>query len=707
MRIRWKLLVLLLISALVPLGVAIWIGQNTTGRLGGELAAAARERLIRDAKRTLLQTVRDHGKLLRRGAETLEHNVRLEAHTAERCLSQKPAANPEVHYTYEFETDSRPPWLSFSENYSRIAPDGLKSLFPISYEYQSVLIPGSVPSADVAEDIARLSAMKPLFQLVYQSQADFLHWEYVALESGVHCCYPGHGYYPEAFDPRQRIWYINARLSGKLTWNPPIVDASTQQVILTISMPIYREPRVFAGVVGLDVRMTDLVKEVELPEEWAAVARNMLIVPADEKTDAERGIYVIAEHDYQAASTWDVPVAPPKLASSDGAQLDDIYEDIRAEQPGVREMPYEGSDCLWAYGPLTGTGAALLAIVPREHIIAPAIAAETQVLLRVRQQRHLMIAVIGGVCFVVLILALVFSRHLTKPVRELAAAAHRIAAGDLETPVHISTHDELGELGETVNQMLPSLRERIRLKHALALAMEVQQHLLPAKSPLIDGLDVAGCSLYCDETGGDYYDFLDFTQVGSHALGVAVGDVTGHGIAAALLMTTARSLLRGHVEDNDDLGELLNHMNRHLASDVPDGSFMTFVYLRIDSKTRSVRWVNAGHDPAVVYDPASDAFDELGDGGIPLGIDSQWKYKQSAPRQLQPEQVVVVGTDGIWEARNSNREMFGKERFRQVLRSHAGDSSMAIRDAITSAVADFRGAEPQNDDVTLVVVKIV
>ncbi len=706
MRIRWKLLILLLVISLVPLGTALWFGQGAARRLGEDLAAGTRQRLTDDAKRYLLQTVRDHGKLLRRGAETLAHNVRIQARDVERCLASEAPGTPVMHFASEFEAGGVLANLVVSEQHLRTADDGKAIPMRVSYEHQNFLLAPGVEQEDVADDLARLSAMVPTYQLVHQSQSEFIHWQYTALENGVHSAFPGHGYYPEGFDPRRRLWYLNARQSGDLTWNAPIVDASTRQIMLTRSMPVYYPDGSFVGVTAIDVRMTDLVKVVELPDEWARVAKTLLVTPVEEQISGSHVMYIIAQQGFESDNRWDVPIKPPALTSTDERQLEEMFNDLMNERAAFRNMPFDGRDSLWAYGPMSGTGASLVAIIPSEHVLAPALAAEAKVLARVRHHRNVMFALLAGVLVVVVILSLLCSRHVARPIRELAAAVQRIADGDLDTPTRVTTRDELGKLGSSVNAMLPQLRDRIKLKHSLSLAMEVQQHLLPQDTPQVEGLDIAGKSIYCDETGGDYYDFIDLSSINPHTLGVAVGDVTGHGIAAALLMATSRSLFRSRADEPGDLGEVLNHMNRHLAVDVPVGKFMTLAFLLVDGTRKVVRWTSAGHDPAIVYTPTSDSFSELTGGGIPLGIEPTWQFKEFGPRNLESGQVIVIGTDGIWEARDPENQVFGKQRLRDTIRTNAQGSARDISEAITNDVAKFRGNHSQDDDITLVVIKV-
>lgn len=238
-------------------------------------------------------------------------------------------------------------------------------------------------------------------------------------------------------------------------------------------------------------------------------------------------------------------------------------------------------------------------------------------------------------------------------------------------------------------------------KKALLLAEEVQKSLLPDHAPEIPGLDIAGRSLSSAEVGGDYYDFVPSED----GLNVAVGDISGHGVDAALLMTSARAFMRMRATSPGAPAHIVSEMNRHLSQDLDGtGRFMTLFLIRFAPETGQVRWVRAGHDPALVYCPGTDSFTEMNGSGLPLGVDTETAFEEHLST-IHPGQLVAVGTDGIWEARNSRGEMFGKNRFRDILRHHADKSSAAIIDAVFDAVIDFTASVRPEDDVTLVVIK--
>lgn len=238
-------------------------------------------------------------------------------------------------------------------------------------------------------------------------------------------------------------------------------------------------------------------------------------------------------------------------------------------------------------------------------------------------------------------------------------------------------------------------------KKALRLAEEVQKSLMPDSTPHIPGLDVAGHTLSSAEVGGDYYDFIP----GEDGLNVVVGDISGHGVDAALLMTTARALLRMRATSPGSPRRLVSEMNRQLSADLDgSGRFLTLFLVRFSPERDRVTWVRAGHDPALVYCPHCEAFTDLGGSGLPLGIDSDTRFEQNQT-ELLPGQIIAIGTDGIWEAASPSGEMFGKERFRDVIRNHADLGSKQIVDAVFRAVLRFSGDVRVRDDVTLVVVK--
>ena len=299
------------------------------------------------------------------------------------------------------------------------------------------------------------------------------------------------------------------------------------------------------------------------------------------------------------------------------------------------------------------------------------------------------------------------SKNLTIPFTEIIQTLRGVRNGRFDKKVQVTTNDEIGYTGDVINEMTEGLKERERMQQSLDLAMEVQQNLLPRNDPGVEGLDISGTSYYCEETGGDYFDYLRTTENAQKKICVVVGDVADHGIPSALLMATARAFLRQRTSRSGKLNQVVADVNRQISRDVEDsGRFMTLFICEIDRRNQVIDWVNAGHDPAMIYDRQSGKFEELAGNALPLGVSKAAVY-QKLDREIKPGQMIMIGTDGIWEAQSPQGEMFGKERFKDVIRQHADQSARDIIQAVIKQVDNFRYPLDKTDDVTLVVVKII
>jgi serine phosphatase RsbU (regulator of sigma subunit) len=255
------------------------------------------------------------------------------------------------------------------------------------------------------------------------------------------------------------------------------------------------------------------------------------------------------------------------------------------------------------------------------------------------------------------------------------------------------------------NAMLAAERQRAReeqqrLARELEIATQIQQSMLPTHAPSIPGLDIAFHFKPADEVGGDYYDLL---PIGDHHLAVAVGDVNGHGLGAALLMAMAKSSLHTQAGKDANVEAVMIGLNDMIFNATTERRFMTFVYALIDLNTRTMVAANAGHP---------FPFRRFGADGVvamvetppvyPLGVRRTGKYALHESH-MQFGDVLVFYSDGIIEGRNPDGEDFGFDRFEQVIRDHGQGSATEVRDALLQAFAAFEGV--QDDDITLLVIK--
>jgi len=304
-------------------------------------------------------------------------------------------------------------------------------------------------------------------------------------------------------------------------------------------------------------------------------------------------------------------------------------------------------------------------------------------------------------------LTVLVSRNLSIPFRGIIRTLREIRNGNFDNRVQVMSNDEIGYTGDAINEMIKGLIEREKIQHSLDLAREIQQNLLPRDTLQIDGFDIAGKSVYCDETGGDYYDFMPIGRGGDKKIGIVIGDVSGHGISSALLMSSVRASLRQRAFLPGSTADIISDVNHQLVTDIEDsGQFMTMFFMTLDIESKHIDWVRAGHDPAILYDLESDSFDELGGPGIALGVDGNWNFNANQKLGGAGDRIIFLGTDGVWEVRNSDGEMLGKEPIRDTIRKNSSSSAERILEAIFTTLNDFIGRARIEDDITSVVVKI-
>ncbi|MGD9192396.1 MAG: SpoIIE family protein phosphatase [Desulfobacterales bacterium] len=302
-------------------------------------------------------------------------------------------------------------------------------------------------------------------------------------------------------------------------------------------------------------------------------------------------------------------------------------------------------------------------------------------------------------------LIIAFSRNLKLLFNTQTDVLERVSHGDLSQKVPVATKDEFGVIAGHTNDMIDGLRHRIRLLSALSLAEEVQQNLLPQRAPQVPGLDISGTSIYCDKIGGDYYDYF---QLPDNRLGIVVADASGHGVGAAMHMTTVRAFLHFGVRQYQGPAQLLNDVNTYATRDSSQTSrFMSAFFLEVNPANKKLLWVRAGHEPALFFNQTAMEFNELNGKGMALGVDDQYRYEEFSRTGWSSGDIIVVGTDGIHETRNEKGDMFGQSRLRKIIREHADQSSASIKNAIIESLQNFRQNASQEDDITLVAIKLL
>lgn len=312
------------------------------------------------------------------------------------------------------------------------------------------------------------------------------------------------------------------------------------------------------------------------------------------------------------------------------------------------------------------------------------------------------------------------SEGIVTAVHTLHRGTKALAAGDLDTRITLPNQDEFGELAAGFNEMTVALKHgrqialaNDRLVRELETARAIQERLLPRGAPVLVGFEVAGASIPSREIGGDYFDFL---VQGEDQLGVAIGDVSGKGMPAALLMSNLQASLHGQVLHPGSVAGVVQRVNDLLVRSTDPHMFATFFYGLLDTATARFTCTNAGHNPPLLL-RRDGRIQELTTGGLLLGMLGDQVYQQDTVT-LEPGDVVVMYTDGITDAVGPSAAdapqdadgpdpgaMFGEDALREVLRRHRHLPAAGIKEAILAAVAAHTAGVPQIDDITLVVVR--
>ncbi len=300
------------------------------------------------------------------------------------------------------------------------------------------------------------------------------------------------------------------------------------------------------------------------------------------------------------------------------------------------------------------------------------------------------------------------------PLHKLSEWIKDLGHGEINDEIDIDASSEFGEIAQAFSDITHKFRQsqknlvdQERLQREMQVAQDIQQTLLPIDFPVLDGYEVDCHYEAAKEVGGDYYDFV---EVDKDTLGIVVADVSGKGVPGALLMTMIRTALRTEARGLKDAAEVLARVNDFVMDDIKKGMFVTVFYLIIDSKKRQINYASAGHNPMILYRESTEKTYYLNPKGFPIGIqlpqkDFFRKSIESETIQLTKDDILLVYTDGITEAMNSRRELFGEERLLNTLRTNGHLEVTDFVEKLKLAIYSFTQGTQQNDDISFVSIK--
>ncbi len=683
MKITTKLTICFVILAVLPLGAASFVYLRSTTEFGLEMAERGKtllsERLTRELRRVTEQgaiTMATEQKQMARAVRSFAMNVAERMTIPASDLSDTADLGEFMLRDTGAQTDQSEASIDLYKMGSFVAADAAKD--------------------QIAGTLNRLIGITDFARTVYLRNRAIVDSISVSFETGLTISYPA-GLATGNRDPRESDWYFRTIERGATSWFTKGEDINRRAV----TTPVQTSNGQIVGVARITIRtdalLTKSINPTHLPPDASAY---LIAVPDDEPQRLPNEVAFLEAN----SGNWRVhDLMRPLLLDGDEAWLK-VASDIRSGVPGMEFVTRSGIREVWSFGPLGRTEDVswhIAATFP-EHVITNA-QDQAETVVRASYQAQLKNAVIFAVFAGIsaIGLAIYGAKTLTRPIHNLHKAAAQLETGDFSARVDDTSSDELGDLAREFNRLVPALEEQVRVKRDLLAAQEIQQHLVPSSAPSIDGFDISSTTIYCDEIGGDYQDFFPMSD---ERMAAVIGDVTGHGISAALLMVTARAMIRTHADFASSPADLFDLVNRQLSEDSSGGRSLTLLQLLLTPGQRRFTWISAGHEPALIYDIDSNSFTPLDGEDIPLGVDRSWSFRNMSGT-FPKNGILIAYTDGVREATNKSGEAFGLDRLKSVVETSKSLTSQAISEALLKELEDFRGTIPAKDDVSLLVVK--
>ncbi|NDV27562.1 SpoIIE family protein phosphatase [Desulfovibrio sp. JC010] len=732
MKLRWKLLIVLLTFSLTPLFVLKTHGLNSLKELGADLQTQTRVTLLERATRTLADQAKGAAVMINIEERLYKSSLNSIQGEAELRLNDDDTA-PQVKKAFITTPNTsfdKPELINIpaykkrallgksgnrKNSHTQMADIQRGDLIdlPVTLDHVSFWLAGDLTREQAARDINRITPLLDDFKTSAAVLQDLVLWQEIILENGLVASYPGHTSFPRKYDPRTHEWYKATRKLGTANWTLPSTDAATKTLCNRLTAPLYGADGQFIGVASLVIPIGESINKALISTDIQK-AKVLMVSTLYREEEQQNSLLVISKIGEEQDENRFRPEhgrfwqAPPKKEwlSEDNPEFKTLITDVDEKNSGVLQMNYKGVPSLWTYSPVN-KAVSILIITPVHEFTAEADEAEQYVRESIANQYEGTSLIALAVILSIAVVAFFVAQSLSTPIRKISEAMTKVGEGDWDARADFHSRDELGDLAENFNIMVPQLREHSQIRQALSLADEAQQSLFPQASPVVEGVEIGARCTFSEKTGGDYYDFLGCSTCGPNTFATAIGDVSGHGISAALLMTSARAYMRALSGRGKTLVEAAVELNRLVTKDCAQtGHFMTMFMAVCNAEKRIVNWIRAGHDPGLVYTPEEDRFDQLLGEGLALGVDEDYPYREYATPMNQG-QIMVLYTDGIWEAHDLSGKQFGKERLKQLIRDNSHKQAQEIADTILIEVAAYRKGFPLEDDCTIIVVKFL
>jgi sigma-B regulation protein RsbU (phosphoserine phosphatase) len=490
-------------------------------------------------------------------------------------------------------------------------------------------------------------------------------------------------------DPKY-TWYSRPKQLAHSVWSDPYFDKGAGNILMATYSATFHVGDKFGGVWTVDIDLPQLQKTVGKSID---ASLDFVIIAADGRyvfhPDASR-IMDRPFLDYiDPAKRRDMTlVAKQMLSGQTGATWLDGWE--TDEPMGV------------FFAPISSTGWVFVSRIPTETVLS---SVRYRTLFNGAALIATLLLIAGCIYYA--------ARRIAAPIAALQDGVETVSRGNLDARVDESASTtEVRSLAHSFNRMTADLRANVerlaiekgarqKMERDLDIAREIQQGLLPTSKPDVPGYEISGWSCAANKAGGDYFDWQILSD---GRILISVADVAGHGIGPALVAAVCRAYARATTKDAD-LGSFLDQLNDLLVNDMPAGRFITYVGVLLDPKQNQAQMISAGHGPLFRCIHSSGALVETIADGFPLGLVPQNEYGAASQFVLEAGDSVLLVTDGLFEWPNAEGESYGLPRLRQAVASMNSGTADAVIEQLYKQTKEFAGDIPQDDDVTIVVIR--
>ena len=694
-----KILRALLGVSLVSLGLfayTVFVGMKDLGQCALEKSLSLGENAVEDsikslenqAEKNLLKLVEDQAALSSTLFEKVETEVKIVGGFAAYLWK-----TPAVRGTLK----------SYSQNEK---PDNIK-------EHSVYTLAPGVDEESVRGDIDLSGNMDKAFMIICENDPN-INTVCMGTETGVFRSYPWRTGRAASYDYRERHWYKKAADKKEVIWTEPYIHVATKDLIVTCAVPFYGMDNKLLGVVEIDMTLKVMCEDIlstQIGEEGYAVL-------------LDKHGNIVARPGLDAGDTrWDEVYTTENLLSDSDPKFKSIIKSMISGKKGIGRAKFEGEEKYIAYAPIMNMEWSLGLVMPVKEIISPAMNAQSKIISTaddVNREINRHIRSIEGtilIIFILTILAVVglayrLSRKITRPILDLDRGIKVVGKGDLDYRFQVNTGDEIEDLAEGFNKMTGDLKTHIKIltettvkkekiEKELKIAHDIQMDMVPKDFPKNQEVDVYAILDPAKEVGGDLYDFFFIDE---DNLCFVVGDVSGKGVPAALLMTMTIALIRTMAREVKSPEKVMTHINKAICRDSQSAMFVTIFYGILNIVTGEVLYVNAGHNPPMLLRRNKEYGPLKNTSGTVMGEFEDAVFKDEKI-DLGRGDTLVMYTDGVTEALSSEGCQYSEESLmKEICLLTAAGAHEMVEDIREKVKIFSRGAE-QSDDITLMVLK--